>query len=159
MFAEAPLQARETAALRMSAFWCVEESMSNWNFMGLFTVGALAGLLAGCASREVEVTGELRAASGIEVRGPILLELFDAKGTGEERELEEVHSTKLAALGKFSEKADFSNDALVVRAIDDRNGDGACSSGEPWGEVEAEIKDDDSVDTVNVVLSSSPCPG
>lgn len=132
--------------------------MSNWNLMGLFAVGAIGALLTGCASREVEVTGELRAASGVDVRGPILLELYDAKGSGDERELEAVHSEKLAALGKFSEKADFAGDSLVVRAIDDRNDDGGCSSGEAWGEVEVEIDDDDSVDGADVVLASNPCP-
>jgi hypothetical protein len=137
----------------------MEEAMSNWNLVGLFSVGALAALLSGCGSREVEVTGELRAASGVDVRGPILLEFYDAKGSGAERELEQVHTAKLGALGKFSEKAGFSHDALVVRAIDDRNADGACTTGEAWGEAEASIKDDDSVDAVNVVLSSSPCPG
>ena len=132
--------------------------MSNWNLMALFSAGALAALLVGCASREVEVAGELQAASGVDVRGPILLELYDAKGAGDDRELEQVHSARLEALGNFSEKADFSNDSIVVRAIDDRNDDGACTSGEAWGEIEVRINEGDTVDAVKVVLSSNPCP-
>jgi hypothetical protein len=137
----------------------MEDSMSNWNLTGLFVVGALAGLLSGCASREVEVTGALQAASGADVSGPILLELYDSKGKGEAREVERVHAAKRPALGNFSEKADFSHDSIVVRAIDDRNDDGACNGGEAWGEVEVPIKDDDTVDPVSVVLSLQPCPG
>ena len=35
--------------------------MSNWKLMALFSAGALAALLVGCASREVEVAGHLHA--------------------------------------------------------------------------------------------------
>lgn len=130
--------------------------MSNWMMAGCFTVGVLAALVTGCASREVEVSGELSAAQGTDVRGPIVLELYDSKGTGEELEL--VHTANLGALGKFSEKADFSGDRVIVRAIDDRNRDGACTAGEAWGEAEATIDDDDATEAVSLVLSAKPCP-
>ena len=132
--------------------------MSNWMMAGCFTVGVLAALVTGCASREVEVSGELSAAQGTDVRGPIVLELYDSKGTGEEHELELVHTANLDALGKFSEKADFSGDGVAVRAIDDRNKDGACTVSEAWGEAEATIDDDDSTEAVSLVLSAKPCP-
>ncbi len=132
--------------------------MSNWMMAGCFSMGVLAALATGCASREVEVTGELSAAVGTDVRGPFVLELYDAKGTGEELELERVHTANLQALGKFSEKAEFSGDRVVVRAIDDRNRDGACSASEAWGEAEAEIGDDDSTEAIALVLAAKPCP-
>jgi hypothetical protein len=130
--------------------------MSNWMMAGCFSAGVLAALVTGCASREVEVSGEVSAAVGTEVRGPIALELYDAKGSNEE--LERVHSTSLQTLGKFSEKADFSGDRVIARAIDDRNQDGACSAGEAWAEVETAINDDDSTDAIALVLSAEPCP-
>lgn len=132
--------------------------MSNWMMAGCFSAGVLAALMTGCASREVEVSGEVTAAVGTDVRGPIVLELYDSKGTGAELELERVHTAGMQSLGKFSEKAEFSGDRVVVRAIDDRNLDGVCSAGEAWGEVEAAIHDDDSTDAVALVLSTKPCP-
>jgi hypothetical protein len=132
--------------------------MSNWMMAGCFSAGVLAALVTGCASREVEVTGEVSAAVGTDVQGPIVLELYDSKGTGEDLELERVHTASLQAPGKFSEKAEFSGDRVIVRAIDDRDRDGVCSAGEAWGEVEAEIHDDDSTDAIALVLSAKPCP-
>jgi hypothetical protein len=135
----------------------MEVVMSKWKLMGLFCVGSLLALLTGCAGREVEITGEVRAAAGIDVKGPILLELYDAKGAGQERELERVHAVKIDALGSFTEKAGFKHESVVVRALDDRDGDGACTEGEAWGEVEAPIRADDTTAPVQVVLIANPC--
>lgn len=132
--------------------------MSNWMMAGCFSVGVLAALVTGCASREVEVTGEVSAAVGTDIRGPIVLELYDSKGTGEEQSRELVHTASLQTLGKFSEKAELSGDRVIVRAIDDRNEDGVCSAGEAWGEVEAAINEDDSTDAISLELSTKPCP-
>jgi len=132
--------------------------MSKWMMAGCFSAGVLAALVTGCAGREVEVTGDVSAAVGTEVKGPIALELYDVNGSGKEQELERVHSTNLPTLGKFSEKADFAGDRLIARAIDDRNQDGACSAGEAWAEVETAIHDDDSTDAIALVLSAKPCP-
>ncbi len=132
--------------------------MSNWMIAGCFSAGVLAALVTGCASREVQVTGEVSAAVGTDVKGPIVLELYDSKGTGDELELERVHVTSMQTLGKFSEKAEFSGERVITRAIDDRNRDGVCSAGEAWDEIEAAIHDDDSTDAVALVLSVKPCP-
>jgi hypothetical protein len=44
-----------------------------------------------------------------------------------------------------------------VRAIDDRNGDGTCTDGEAWAEVEATVADDDTVEPVKLELTNAPC--
>ena len=46
---------------------------------------------------------------------------------------------------------------LIVRAIDDRDGDGKCTAGEAWGETEAEVIDD-KVEAVSLSLGTAACP-
>jgi hypothetical protein len=46
---------------------------------------------------------------------------------------------------------------VLVRAIDDRNGDGECSAGEAWGETEAEVVDN-KVEAVAISLGTGACP-
>jgi hypothetical protein len=53
----------------------MEVVMSKWKLMGLFCVGSLLALLTGCAGRVGGITGEVRAAAGIDVEGPIVREL------------------------------------------------------------------------------------
>jgi hypothetical protein len=47
---------------------------------------------------------------------------------------------------------------VLVRAILDKNGDGACSAGEPWASAEATIAEDDSVEPVSLTLEMKACP-
>jgi hypothetical protein len=47
---------------------------------------------------------------------------------------------------------------VLVRAINDKNSDGACSSGEEWAQAEAVIAEDDSVEAVTMTLALTACP-
>jgi hypothetical protein len=44
------------------------------------------------------------------------------------------------------------------RALNDRDGDGACSDGEAWAETEAAINDDDTVEPISLELAIASCP-
>ena len=111
-----------------------------------------AGL--GCStSREVAIKGQL--ASSATVEGPIAVQFFDVV---EAEKPSLVHSIKLEALAAFDAKAPLLGKEVLVRAINDRDGNGLCSAGEPWGEVKASVKDDDTVDAVAVELTAAPCP-
>jgi hypothetical protein len=108
----------------------------------------------GCgSSREVAIKGQV--ASNATVEGPIAVQFFDLVET-EKPSL--VHSIKLDTLAAFEEKASLTGNEVLVRAINDRDGNGACSAGEPWAEVRSPIKDDETVDPVSLELSTAPCP-
>ena len=128
--------------------------------LGEVCVCLLAGaLVIGCgSSREVEVTGEVTAASGTNVGGPIRLELYDVEQGDDGDELTLVHSATLGKLGSFSETADFSGDEIVIRAIEDRDGNSACSAGELWGEAAVEIDGEDNAAAASITLASAACP-
>ena len=66
-------------------------------------------------------------------------------------------STQLATLGDFAETVSLEGDTVLVRVIDDRDGDGKCTPGEAWGETEASIEDDE-VEAVSLVLAAAACP-
>jgi hypothetical protein len=124
--------------------------------------GAIAALVAlslatvGCSSgREVEVKGEVTAPSSLTVDAKIHLDFVDIIADGDE---EVAHSIELDAPGSFAEKVSLEGDKVLVRAILDKNADGQCSAGEPWGSAEAEIADDDSVEPVAVTLTMQACP-
>lgn len=124
--------------------------------MSVILVGLSAALLFGCSSaRDVEVTGEVTAASSAGIQGPIVLEFLDL--VDGEQVPEVVHTQSLDALGGFTAKAPLEGDRLRVRAIDDRDGDGACTNGEAWAEVDADVENDE-VTGVKLVLASGACP-
>ena len=130
--------------------------MKHRSLLTSAVVLSLAAALGGCgSSREVEVTGSVSAPS---TASEIALEFFDVIGEGEERELTSAHTAKLTGPGEFTEKMDLEGDSVLVRAIADSDGDGACSAGEAWGEFEASIKDDDTVDPIELSLSTAACP-
>ena len=122
----------------------------------LAPVALIAALSAvGCSSaRDVEVTGEVKSAATSQ--GKILVEFYDIAGEGENLELTNVHSVELAELGTFDEKVPLEGDRVLVRAIADANGDGACSEGEAWAEIEAPIEEDAA--SVELALSVQACP-
>jgi hypothetical protein len=131
--------------------------MKHRSLLASAVVLSLAAALGGCgSSREVEVTGSVSAASS--VSGEIALEFFDVNGEGADRELTSVHTAKLQSPGDFTEKVELEGEIVLVRAIADSNGDGKCSEGEQWGEAEASIKDDDTVDPITVSLAAGACP-
>jgi hypothetical protein len=110
---------------------------------------------AGCSSaRDVEVSGEVKSASS--TQGQIIVDFFDVAGEGENLELTNVHSIELDQLGTFNEKVPLEGERVLVRAIADTNGDGACSEGEAWAEMEAAIEKDAA--SVALDLSVQACP-
>ena len=122
----------------------------------LAPVALIAALsAAGCSSaRDVEVTGEVKSASS--TQGKIIVDFFDVAGEGESLELTSVHSVELTELGTFSEKVPLEGDRVLVRAIADADGNGACTEGESWAEMEAAIEQDAA--SVALDLSVQACP-
>jgi hypothetical protein len=110
----------------------------------------------GCgASREIEMKGEVASSAAVQVQGPIAVQFFDLV-EGEMPAL--VHSMTLQTLAAFNAKASLAGKEVLVRAINDRDGNGVCTTGEPWGEARGSVKDDDTVDAVTVELTAGPCP-
>jgi hypothetical protein len=123
---------------------------SNIRMLGLSLVSALA--LVGCgSSRDVEVTGEVSAPAT--AQGEIVVEFFDIVDS----ENTSVHSVTLATPGAFSEKISLEGDKLLVRAVADADGDGKCTQGELWDEIEAEIASDDTA-SATLSLQAGDCP-
>jgi hypothetical protein len=119
----------------------------------LFTAAALAG----CSdTQEYEITGEISSAQT--VAGPISLEFFELAQDDEEATRESVLKVELDELGPFTETVEVAGDAkIVVLALEDTDGDGACTDGELWAEAEVTPNDDDTVDAVNLALTAAPC--
>jgi hypothetical protein len=111
-------------------------------------------MCVGCgSSREVAIKGQV--ASTATVEGPIAVQFFDLV---EAEKPSLVHSIKLDKLAAFEEKASLQGNEVLIRAINDRDANGACSAGEPWAEVRSPIKDDETVDAVSLELMAAPCP-
>jgi hypothetical protein len=123
-----------------------------------YVVVTLAGaLMVGCnSSREVEVTGEVTAASGTPVSGKIVVDFRDV--VAEDEEPKSVATTTIDGLGSFSQKGEFEGDEILVRAINDKDGNGACTAGEAWADAKATIGEDDKVEPVKLALVNAACP-
>jgi hypothetical protein len=118
---------------------------------------ATGSLAVGCTgSREVEVAGEVSAPATVSVNGDITLDFLDV--IADDEEPKSVHTATLESLGEFEETVELEGDTVRVRAINDLDGDGACTDGEAWGEADAAINDDDTVDAIKLELSNDPCP-
>lgn len=118
--------------------------------------GVLSLATVGCSSgRDVEVKGEVTAPSSLTLDAKIHVDFVDVIADGDEAV---AHSIELDAPGSFAEKVSLEGDKVLVRAILDKNADGKCSEGEPWGSAEAEVKDDDTVEPVAVTLTMQACP-
>jgi hypothetical protein len=125
--------------------------------LGWVVVTAIGMLAVGCnSSREVEVTGEVAAASGTPVSGKILVDFRDV--VSEEDEPKSVATTTIDGPGVFTQKGEFEGDEVLVRAINDKDGNGACSAGEAWAEAKAAIGEDDKVAQVLLSLTNAACP-
>jgi hypothetical protein len=119
-------------------------------------VVATGALAAGCtSSREVEVAGEVSAPATTSVEGQIKLDFLDVVSGDEEAK--SVHTAMLDGVGSFKETVELEGDTVRVRAINDIDGDGACTDGEAWAEVDAKITDD-KVEPVTLELKNAPCP-
>lgn len=124
----------------------------SWMLLG-------AGLaLVGCSSsRDVEVSGQVSAPS-TGVQGAVLIEFFDLTEDGDAFEATSVHEITLESAGAFDETISVEGDKILVRAIADSDGDGACSAGEMWAETEADVAEDDTVTGLSLQLASQACP-
>ena len=120
-------------------------------------VGMVGCVLAGCSgSREVEVKGEVTAPASVSVQGEVLVDFFDV--VNEDDAPKSVSRIVLDEPGPFTQKAELEGDTVRVRALNDRDGDGKCTEGEAWAEVDAPIGDDDSVAPITLTLANQACP-
>ena len=113
-------------------------------------------LLVACSGREVEVTGQISAAST--VSGPISLEFFEMEKGVADAERVSIKTVELEALGEFNETITVAEDVLIVHALVDADGDGKCTAGELWGEAKQEAKEDGTFDAFAVTLAATACP-
>jgi len=122
--------------------------------------GAAAGLalaVFGCgASRQVEVSGTVSAPDRLQVGGKLVVDFIDVVGAGMDAERHLSQRAELSALGAFHQTVVLEGDQLLIRAVDDRDGNGACSPGEAWAEAYAPV-DGDKAD-VALMLGSTACP-
>lgn len=123
-------------------------------------VGVLCCVLGvvGCSSaRDVEVSGKVEAPSTVAVGDKVVIDFIDVVGAGADTKRSAAGRIALTSLGDFKETVPLEGDQVLIRAIDDRDGDGACSAGEPWAETQAEVKDGKAVAT-SLMLGTSACP-
>jgi hypothetical protein len=123
-------------------------------------VGTLwfALVAGGCnAGRDVEVSGELTAPSSLSVGGALLIDFIDGLEEGSMGERPNAQRTRLSGLGEFKETVSLEGDQVLIRALDDQDGDGRCSVGEAWGQVYAPIEKDRAAG-VRLMLAAQPCP-
>ena len=120
--------------------------------------GLLALAAVGCSSgRDVEVSGKITAASSVTTGDKLAIDFIDVVGEGESVEKSVAHSMELSELGDFKETVALEGNKVIVRAIDDRDGDGKCTAGEAWGEKEADVVED-KVEAVTLTLGTAACP-
>ena len=118
---------------------------------------SLAALTACSGGEEYTVSGEVSSAQS--VSGPITLEFLEADPADASIEPESVLSVELAELGSFEELVEIDPESsLIVRALADADGDGACTEGELWDEAELTPGEDGTVEAVSLDLAATPCP-
>jgi hypothetical protein len=122
----------------------------GWVCLGLNALACSSG-------RDVEVSGKISAPSSLMVGDKLVVDFIEVTGEGDERETTLAASAELKTLGDFKQTVSLEGDKVLVRAIDDRDGDGKCSSGEAWGESEASIEND-KVEAVSLTLGMAACP-
>lgn len=127
-----------------------KRSMTGWALLAFGVVG--------CSSaRDVEVSGKVSAPSSLTVGDKVVVDFIDVVGEGSEEERTVAHVSQLSKLGEFKETVPLEGDRVLIRAIDDRDGNGECSAGEAWGEVQAEISEN-KVEAASLTLSTAACP-
>jgi hypothetical protein len=115
------------------------------------------GLLGCSSARDVEVSGKVTAPSNLAVGDQVVIDFIDVVGEGPDAEENVAHTTQLKLLGDFKETVALEGDRVLIRAIDDRNGDGACSAGEAWGQVQAAVEQN-KVEAASLALGTAACP-
>ena len=112
----------------------------------------------GCSSgRDVEVSGKVTAPSTLSVGDEVVIDFIDVVGDGTDAKQTLASSAQLTALGDFKETVSLEGDQVLIRAIDDRDGDGKCTAGEAWGETHAAVMTD-KADAATLMLGMAPCP-
>lgn len=135
-----------------------EVSMNYHKVWALVGAGYLGLTAAGCSSgREVEVSGKISAPSSVTTGNKLAVDFIDVVGEGDALEKSVAHRLEMEAPGDFKETVALEGSKVIVRAIDDRDGDGKCTAGEAWGEKEAEVVDD-KVEAVTLTLGTAACP-
>jgi hypothetical protein len=120
--------------------------------------GASLAFAVGCSSaRDVEVSGKVTAPSTVAVGDKVVIDFIDVVGEGSDQKQTVASTAMLKALGDFKQTVPLEGDQVLIRAIDDRDGDGKCSAGEAWGELTAQITDD-KVEAASLVLGTAACP-
>ena len=113
---------------------------------------------AGCsAERDVEVSGKVTAPSSLTVGDKVVIDFIDVVGEGTDAKQTVAHTAQLQALGDFKETVPLEGDQVLIRAIDDRDGDGKCTAGEAWGETHAPVAQD-KTEPVTLMLGMAACP-
>jgi hypothetical protein len=115
-------------------------------------------LVVGCSSgRDVEVSGKVTAPSTLSVGDKVVVDFIDVVGEGTDAKQSLASSAELKTLGDFKQTVSLEGDQVLIRAIDDRNGDGKCTAGEAWGEVHAAVMAD-KADAAMLMLGTAACP-
>jgi hypothetical protein len=117
---------------------------------------AMASLYGCAGTEEYEVTGEV--ASAQTVSGPIALQFFELEDVDDAARVS-IKESQLDAPGTFSETVEATSGAsIIVSALVDDDGDGACSEGELWAEQALEPDDDGVFPAAQLTLTNAACP-
>ena len=130
------------------------------NYRKSLLVGVVGCTLCalGCSSgRDVEVSGQVTAPSTLSVGDKVVIDFIDVVGEGTDAKQSLAGSTELKMLGDFKETVSLEGDQVLIRAIDDRDGDGKCTAGEAWGESHAPVTQDKAAATM-LTLGTAACP-
>jgi hypothetical protein len=123
---------------------------SNQLFVLALALPLFASLSACSAARDVEIKGTV---SADHVHGAIFVEFYDVQ----EDAVVRIDTLTLAEPGVFRASVPLEGDKVLVRAIDDADGNEACTSGEQWWEVKATIKHGE-IPPLGFPLQEAPCP-
>jgi hypothetical protein len=116
---------------------------------------ALVATLTGCgASRQVEAKGEVT--SPISTPTSVMVTFYDLPTDGSAAR--QVDQVKLGKVGAFDQKIDVEGAKIRLFALDDADGNGACTEGESWASAEVIVKDDNTIEPVSLALRSGTCP-
>lgn len=114
--------------------------------------------VSGCSSaRDVEVSGSVTAPSSLQVGDRLVVDFIDVVGVGSQATQTIAAKAELNALGEFKQTIALEGDQLRIVVIDDRDGNGACSANEAWGETQAEINQN-KAEAADLNLGMGPCP-
>ncbi len=124
--------------------------------MSLMAV-VVAGL-AGCSSaKSFDIEGQVTAAGAVSDK--IALEVFQLDTQDGKTTQTSVLKVTLDKIGAFKEQVDLTpGSKALVRAVADKDGNGACSAGELWAEARIDSLQDGKANTVTLALAAAACP-